>query len=158
MCGKSFVTHGMFQEVTMTRRDFCRTMAAATGVGGVAVAHLVPAMAQVSGPATGDVAQIYQLQAAFHRAKTAQDIALMMSLWDPKAALKVLGDPKSPYVGTEQLREYWLHSGSFKNRRFSLVPSFKTRITVRDNEADLYFECHDVADYDQPTRNIINRS
>jgi hypothetical protein len=24
--------------------------------------------------------------------------------------------------------------------------------------ADLYFECHDVADYDQPTRTIINNS
>ena len=142
----------------MKRRDFCRTIAAAVGVGGVAAAHLVPARAQVSGPATADVAQIYQLQAAFHRAKTAQDIELMMSLWDPKATLKVHGDPKSPYVGTEQLQGFWLHSGSFKNRRFSLVPSFKTRIAVRDNEADLYFECHDVADYDQPTRHIINNT
>ena len=142
----------------MKRRDFCRTIAAAVGVGGVAAAHVVPVQAQVNGPATADVAQIYQLQAAFHRAKTAQDIELMMSLWDPKATLKVQGDPQSPYVGTEQLRGFWLQSGSFKNRRFSLVPSFKTRITVRDNEADLYFECHDVADYDQPTRNIINNS
>jgi hypothetical protein len=131
-------------------------MAAAVSVGGVAATNLVPAMAQVSGSATADVAHIYQLQAAFHRAKTAQDIELMMSLWDPKATLKVQGDPKSPYVGTEQLRAFWLHSGSFKNRRFSLVPSFKTRIAVHDNEASLYFECHDVADYDQPTRNIIN--
>ena len=142
----------------MKRRDLCRTMAAAVGVGGVAVAHLLPARAQVSGPATADVAQIYQLQAAFHRAKTAQDIELMMSLWDPKATLKVHGDPQSPYVGTEQLQGFWLHSGSFKNRRFSLVPSFKTRIAVRDHEADLYFECHDVADYDQPTRHIINNT
>ena len=140
----------------MKRRDFCRTMAAAVGVGGVAASNLLPAMAQVSGPATADVGQIYQLQAAFHRAKTAQDIELMMSLWAPKATLKVQGDPKSPYVGTEHLREFWLNSGSFKNRRFSLVPSYKTRIAVRDKEADLYFECHDVADYDQPTRNIIN--
>jgi hypothetical protein len=146
----------MFQEVNMKRRDFCRTMAAAVGVGGVAASNLLPAMAQVSGPATADVAKIYQLQAAFHQAKTAQDIELMMSLWDPKATLKVQGDPKSPYVGTEQLRGYWLNSGSFKNRRFSLVPSYKTRIAVRDNNASLYFECHDVADYDQPTRNIIN--
>ena len=52
----------------------------------------------------------------------------MMSLWVPKATLKVQGNPESPYVGTEQLREFWLHSGSFKNRRFPLVPSFKTRI------------------------------
>ena len=140
----------------MKRRDFYRTMAAAVGVGGVAVASLVPARAQVSGSATADVAHIYQLQAAFHRAKTAQDIELMLSLWDPKATLKIQGDPQSPYVGTEQLRAFWLQPGSFKTRRFSLVPSFKTRVTVRDHEASLYFECHDVADYDQPTRNIIN--
>jgi hypothetical protein len=146
----------MFQAVDMKRRDFCRIVATAVGVGGVTASHLWPAMAQVNGPATADVAQIYQLQAAFHQAKTAQDIELMMSLWTPNATLRVQGDSKSPYVGTEQLREFWLHSGSFKNRRFSLVPSFKTRIVVRNNEASLYFECHDVADYDQPTRTIIN--
>ena len=111
---------------------------------------------QVNGLATADVAQIYQLQAAFHRVKTAQDIELMMSLWHPSATLKVQGDPKSPYIGAERLRDFWQNSGSFKNRRFSLVPSFKTRISVRGNEASLYFECHDVGDYDQPTRNIIN--
>jgi hypothetical protein len=80
----------------------------------------------------------------------------MISLWDSNGTLKVHGDPKSPYVGTERLRNFWLNSGSFKNRRFSLVPSFKTRISVRNNEASLYFECHDVAEYDQPARNIIN--
>jgi hypothetical protein len=131
-------------------------MAAAVGAGGVVASNLLPAMAQVSGVVTADVAKIYQLQAAFHRAKTAQDIELMMSLWDSNATLQVQGDPQSPYIGMERLRGYWLTSGSFKNRRFSLVPSFKTRITVRDSEAALYFECHDVADYDQPTRNIIN--
>jgi hypothetical protein len=131
-------------------------MATAAGVGGVAAANLWPATALVSGSATADVAQIYQLQAAFHQAKTTQDIELMMSLWTPNATLKVQGDPKAPYVGTEQMRAFWLQSGSFKNRRFSLVPSFKTRIAVRGNDASLYFECHDVADYDQSTRNIIN--
>ena len=151
-----FFNAGMIPEVNMKRRDFFRTMVAAVGVGGVEASNLLPAMAELSGPATADVAKIYQLQAAFHRAKTAQDVGLMMSLWDPTGTLKVQGDPKSPYVGSEQLRGYWLNSGSYKNRRFSLVPSYKTRITVRENEADLYFECHDVADYDQPTRNIIN--
>jgi hypothetical protein len=140
----------------MRRRDFFRAMVAAVGAAGVEASNLLPAMAEPSGAATADIAKIYQLQAAFHRAKTAQDIGLMMSLFDPGATLKVHGDPKSPYVGTEQLRAFWLSSGSFKNRRFSLVPSYKTRIAVRDNAADLYFECHDVADYDQPTRNIIN--
>jgi hypothetical protein len=140
----------------MERRDFWRTMAAVMTVGGVEALNLNPATAQVSGPVTADVAKIYQLQAAFHRAKTAQDITLMMSLWDPAATLRVQDDQKSPYVGTERMRTYWLNSGSFKNRRFSLVPSFKTRIAVRGTEADLYFECHDVADYDQEARKIIN--
>src|SRR5262245_29939364 len=102
----------MFQEVNVKRRDFC-AIVLTMGVGGVVASNLLPAMAQVSGPATADVAQIYQLQAAFHQAKTAQDIELMMSLWEPKATLKVQGDPKSPYVGTEQLRKFWLNSGSF---------------------------------------------
>jgi hypothetical protein len=133
-------------------------MAAALGVGGVAVSNLLPAVAQVNGPATADIANIYQLQAAFHRAKTAQDIELMMSLWDSNGTLKVQGDPKSPYVGAARLREFWLNSGPFKNRRFSLVPSFKTRISGRDTEASLYFERHDVADYDQPARNIISNT
>ena len=140
----------------MQRRDFFRAMVAAMTVGGIEASRLVPAAAQVNGSASADVAKIYQLQAAFHRAKTAQDLALMMSLWDPAGTLKVQGDSKSPYVGAERMRTYWLNSGSFKNRRFSLVPSYKTRIAVRDNEADLYFECHDVADYELPTRSIIN--
>jgi hypothetical protein len=49
----------------------------------------------------------------------------MMSLWDSKGTLRVYGDQKSPYVGTERLRAYWLNSGSFKNRRFSLVPTIE---------------------------------
>ena|SRR5215472_14757836 len=140
----------------MRRRDFFRGVAATASVAGVAAASQVPAMAQVTGPATADVALIYELQAAFHQAKTSQDLDLMMSLWDPKATLRIQGDAKSPYIGADQLRAFWQNSGSFKNRRFSLVPSYKTRITVRGSEADLYFECHDVADYDLPTRSIVN--
>ncbi len=138
----------------MDRKGFLASLAAS--VVGIAAVPAMPVLAQVSAPATGDVAQIYQLQAAFHQAKTAQDIELMMSLWDPGGTLKVHGDPKSPYVGAEQMRAFWLGSGSFKNRRFSLVPSYKTRIAIRSHEADLYFECHDVSDYDSPARNIIN--
>jgi hypothetical protein len=154
---KSLWSPRSFTGGTMKRRQFCRSIAVAVaGAGGLAASNLLPAMAQVSGSATADVAQVYELQAAFHRAKTAQDIELMMSLWDPKATLKVHGDAKSPYIGAEQLRGYWVNSGSFKNRRFSLVPSYKTRIEVKGGQGTLYFECHDVADYDQPARNIIN--
>ena len=66
------------------------------------------------------------------------------------------GDPNSPYVGFDQLKAFWLSSGSFTHRRFSLVPSFKTRINVSGNQASLYFECHDIGDYDLPTRFIAS--
>ena len=74
---------------------------------------------------------IYRLQAAFHRAKSTQDIDLMMALWHPDGTLNVQGDPNAPYVGFDRLKAFWLTSGSFVNRRFSLVPSFKIQIELR---------------------------
>jgi hypothetical protein len=140
----------------LSRRKLLRAGLAGTAVSlaGVMVAPASLVAAQVEGPSS-PVGDIYQLQAAFHRAKTMQDIDLMMSLWAEDATFNSQGDPNSPYVGSDSLRGFWLNSGSFKNRRLSLVPSFKTQITIRsDDEAWLYFECHDVGDYDQPTRSI----
>ena len=108
------------------------------------------------GPESQQVGEIYQLQAAFHRAKTTQDLDLMMSLWDPDGTLNVQGNAHSPFVGADQIRSFWATSGSFTHHRFSLVPSFKTQIVVHGDEAWLYFECHDVGDFDQPTRSIVN--
>jgi len=117
-----------------------------------AVTH---ASAQVPDTQKAAIGEIYQLQAAFHRAKTNQDIDLMMSLWAPDGVLYVRGNPNSPFMGTASLRTFWLHSPSFIQHRLSLVPSFKTRIEVNGAEAYLYFECHDVGNYDQPTRSIV---
>jgi hypothetical protein len=78
----------------------------------------------------------------------------MMSLWADDAVLVNQGDANSPYVGVAAIRVFFLNSGSFTHRRFSLVPSFKIQIDVQGNEAWLYFECHDVGDYDLPTRFI----
>lgn len=114
-----------------------------------------PAQAQVTGPESTQVGEIYELQAAFHRAKSTQDIELMMSLWDPEGTLEVRGDPNSPYIGASRIRSFWLSSGSYTHRRFSLVPSFKTQIDVHGEEGTLYFECHDVGDYDLPSRSIV---
>lgn len=143
-----------------SRREALRlgVAGAALGVAGLVLPTAGSASAQVTGPESTQVAEIYELQAAFHRAKTAQDIALMMSLWDPAGVLDYQGDPNSPYVGFARLRAFWLGSGSFTHRRFSLVPSFKTEIRVRGDEAYLYFECHDIGDYDQPTRFIAHDS
>ena len=82
----------------------------------------------------------------------------MMSLWDPNGILNIQGDPNSPYVGFNQLKAFWLGSGSFTHPRFSLVPSYKIRIEVFGNQASLYFECHDVGDYDLATRFIASDS
>lgn len=141
----------------MKRRKFCTQFtAAAAGLGALSIAKTLSAVEPEDSRASADVAEIYRLQAAFHKAKSFQDLPLMMSLWDVQARLEIVGDPKSPYVGAERLQEFWANSGSFKNRRFSLVPSYKTRIEVHGDQGTLYFECHDVADYDRPTRNIIN--
>src|SRR5262249_56368422 len=79
-----------------------------------------------------------------------------MSLWADNATFTQQGDPNSPYIGQDQLRAFWESSGSFKNRRLSLVPSFKIQIDVKSaDEAWLYFECHAVADYDQPSKSIV---
>ena len=139
----------------MKRRDFCKTAAGvAVGMGALAGPASSPVDAQVSGPDNTQVAAIYELQAAFHRAKTTQDINLMMSLWDVNGTLNVQGDPNSPYVGFDQLQAFWLQSGSFTHHRFSLVPSFKIKIDVQGVQAQLYFECHDIGDFDQPDRFI----
>jgi hypothetical protein len=138
----------------MKRRDFCKAVGMAVGTGGLVGSNLSPVQAQVSGPQSTQVAEIYQLQAAFHRAKTTQDINLMMSLWDVDGILNNQGDPNSPYVGFERLRSFWENSGSFRNRRFSLVPSFKIQTDIHGNQAWLYFECHDIGSFDQPNRLI----
>ena len=140
----------------MKRRDFCRGMGAvAIGGGALTACAFSQPFAQVSG-STAKVGEIYELQAAFHRAKTTQDINLMMSVWGEGGTLNVQGDANSPYVGFDRLRAFWESSGSFTHRRFSLVPSFKTQIDVQGHEAWLYFECHDVGDFDLTTRSIAS--
>ena len=140
----------------VSRRNVLTAGALMTGLGMASAAMPAPAFAaDGGGPGDGAVGQIYRLQAAFHRAKSTQDIDLMMSLWDPHGTLHVVGDPNSPYAGLEQLKAFWLGSGSFTHRRFSLVPSFKIQNDVHGEAAYLYFECHDVGDYDLPSRQIV---
>lgn len=104
----------------LTRTDLLRKGAAGTSLG---VAALVfPGLARADRRESAQTGEIYELQAAFHRAKTTQDIELMMSLWAEDGTLSNQGDPNSPYVGSDRLRAFWLASGSFTHRRFSLVP------------------------------------
>jgi hypothetical protein len=140
----------------VSRRNVLSAGAVMAGIGVASAAAPAAAFAD-DGEGVRELAavgQIYRLQAAFHRAKSTQDIDLMMSLWDSRATLTVLDDPRSPYAGLDQLKAFWQGSGSFTHRRFSLVPSFKIQIDVHGDVASLYFECHDVGDFDLPTRQI----
>jgi hypothetical protein len=49
----------------------------------------------------------------------------------------------------------WLTSGSFTHKRFSLVPSLKLKIVFRQAGAFLYFECHDIGSYADPSSRYI---
>ena len=143
----------------LTRRDLLRAGAAGTAVG--AAALVLPGLAGADSGESVQIAEIYQLQAAFHRAKTTQDLALMMSLWADDATFTNNGTGQT-YVGSDQIRSFWMGSGSFTHHRFSLVPSYKTKIDVHGDEAFLYFECHDIGDFasgsfgDPTVKTIVN--
>jgi ketosteroid isomerase-like protein len=149
--------------VDMTRRDLLRKGMAGAAVGTAALA--LPRLARAG--ALGDssesvqVAEIYQLQAAFHRAKTTQDLDLMLSLWADDATF-TNRSTGTTYSGSDEIRSFWQNSGSFTHHRFSLVPSYKTQIDVHGNEAFLYFECHDVGNFadgsfgDPSIKTIVN--
>jgi ketosteroid isomerase-like protein len=147
----------------ITRLQLLRRGAAGAAVGAAALAVPGFAKADVS-HGSEQIGEIYELQAAFHRAKTTQDLDLMMSLWADDATF-VNKSNGNTYVGSDAIRSFWQGSGSFTNHRFSLVPSFKTTIEVKGNEAFLYFECHDIGNFtfttgkfeDDPTeKTIIN--
>jgi ketosteroid isomerase-like protein len=129
----------------ITRRALIRKGAGAVAVGGAALVLPGLANADVS-HGSEQIGEIYELQAAFHRAKTTQDLDLMMSLWADDATFvnKMTG---LTYLGADQIRSFWQGSGSFTHHRFSLVPSYKTTIEVHGDQAFLYFECHDVGNF-----------
>jgi ketosteroid isomerase-like protein len=130
----------------MNRRKLLKLGAAGTALGTSSL--ILPNLAHAeTSPESQQVGEIYQLQAAFHRAKTTQDLDLMMSLWADDATF-VNHSNGNTYIGADQIRGFWQSSGSFTHHRFSLVPSFKTTIEVNGDESFLYFECHDVGEFD----------
>ena len=146
----------------ITRRDLLRKGVGAAAIGGFGLALPTVASADVT-HGSEQIGEIYELQAAFHRAKTTQDIDLMMSLWADDATFVNTSNGQT-YVGADQIRGFWQISGSFTHHRFSLVPSYKTTIQVHGDEAFLYFECHDVGEFadggfgDPTKKTIVNDS
>jgi ketosteroid isomerase-like protein len=154
----------MDQQLKLSRAALLRKGAAGTAIGAAALAFPRLARADVS-HGSEQIGEIYELQAAFHRAKTTQDLELMMSLWADDATFVNAGtSPETTYVGSAAIRSFWQGSGSFTHYRFSLVPSYKTTIEVDGNEAFLYFECHDIGNFltgqfdDKSVKSIVNDS
>ena len=152
--------HTQFLDRPISRRQLLRKGAAGAAVGAATLAMPGIARADVS-HGSEQIGEIYELQAAFHRAKTTQDLDLMMSLWAEDATF-VNKSNGNTYLGSDAIRSFWQGSGSFTHHRFSLVPSYKTTIEVNGDQAFLYFECHDVGNFatgqfDDPTvKTIVN--
>jgi ketosteroid isomerase-like protein len=146
----------------LTRRTFVQKGLAGAALGAAALAVPGIAKADVS-HGSEQIGEIYELQAAFHRAKTTQDLDLMMSLWANDATFVNKSNGQT-YVSAGEIRGFWQTSGSFTHHRFSLVPSFKTTIEVDGDQAFLYFECHDVGEFadggfgDPTKKTIVNDS
>jgi hypothetical protein len=87
------------------------------------------------------VAELYELQAAFHHAAShGGDIDAMMALWADDSSITVAG---VLYSGKDGVRDFFAnHSGAFKHDWVSLAPSFETQFEIHGNTAELYFECH----------------
>jgi hypothetical protein len=135
------------QTTQISRRRLLEIGAAGTAAGAAALALPGLAIADVS-HGSEQIGEIYELQAAFHRAKTTQNLDLMMSLWADEATFtNHTSTGTMIFNGAMEIRGFWQNSGSFKNHRFSLVPSFKTTIQVHGNQAFLYFECHDIGNF-----------
>jgi hypothetical protein len=115
------------------------------------------------GNANTQIAELYQVQAAFHQAASgagvsaaakAQHLSDMLALWTDDGTLVVgstaytgKGNPGTPSCdpGSLTLCDFFAnHAGSFVLGRdwVSLTPSFKTSIDVHGHTADLFFECH----------------
>ena len=147
----------------ITRRELLRKGMTGTALGAAALAlpSLASASARSAGPESVQVAEIYQLQAAFHQAKTTQNLDLMMSLWADDATF-TNRSTGTTYAGFDAIKSFWQGSGSFTHHRFSLVPSYKTKIEVHGDQAFLYFECHDVGNFasgsfgDPAVKTIVN--
>jgi ketosteroid isomerase-like protein len=152
--------HPLLAGTLLSRRALLRRGAAGAAIG--AAALVVPGLATADvSHGSEQIGEIYELQAAFHRAKTTQDLDLMMSLWADDAVF-TNDSTGTTYTGADEIRSFWEGSGSFTHHRFSLVPSYKTTIRVHGDEAFLYFECHDIGnfatgDFGDPTvKTIVN--
>ena len=118
----------------------CVTLAVVTLTASNFLGH-ASAAGGAENPNNTQVAELYELQAAFHRAAShGGDIEAMMQLWADDSSITVGG---VLYSGKDGVRDFFAnHSGAFKHNWISLAPAFKTEFDIHGNTAGIYFECH----------------
>ena len=137
-----------------------RRLVIGSGIGFI-ILGLILAACSGSGSGSTDASQrrfqdmweIDNIEKQFHKATSAKDIDLMMSLYAPNATFTVGGGETA--VGVEEIRQFWLTtSPAFlpENTWVSDHPAYKLKITVNGDRGTLHFECHYV---DPETREVV---
>lgn len=99
-----------------------------------------------------DTYAIDRIEVTWHKAASAKDVNLMMSLWADNATFQT---GTQTYTGKAEIRTFFsTKAAPFKpeNHWVSDTPAYKVRITVDGNTGTLYFECHYV---DATTRMVV---
>jgi len=110
------------------------------------VATTSPRVALADPGANTQVAELYQLQAAFHTAVSnngdvqdaADHLELLSTLWAPDATLTSGGTTIS---GRDNIVAAFAAGGPFHNDWVALTPISKSRFETHGNTAEIYFEC-----------------
>jgi len=95
-----------------------------------------------------DMWEIDQIEKQFHKATTAKDMDLLLSLWAPNATLTV--GPGQTATGVDEIRSFFLENTALfmpVTHWVSDHPAYKLEITLAGDRGTLHFECHYV-DYD----------
>jgi ketosteroid isomerase-like protein len=89
-----------------------------------------------------DLYLIDQVEAKFHRATSTHNLNLMMSLWAPGAVFNI---DQQTLTGKAQIRHWFATENKAfmpNNHWESDTPSYKIRISLNGDKANMYFECH----------------
>jgi hypothetical protein len=117
---------------------------------GAAIAALVfvgvgsGALNKAAAPSVQKQAALYQIdniERTWHKAASAKNLDLMMSLWAPNATETIGG---KTYTGKAAIRAVFAKAGPFQpqNHWISDTAAYKIRATVNGDKGTLYFECH----------------
>jgi ketosteroid isomerase-like protein len=102
-----------------------------------------------------DIYDIEQIEVAWHKAASTQNLDLMMSLWADNATFLIGGQVIS---GKEKIRNFFATKAApFQqgNQWVSDTPAYKMQVTVNGDKGTLYFECHYIDPATKQAKSIV---